>query len=61
MTVLFGSFCGKNQSKIDSMTRGPTRVAICIECIEVIVDIREDEPPPRLHLDRYGNVVTPTQ
>jgi hypothetical protein len=41
--LLICSFCGKNQNQVTSMTQGPKRVAICNECVEVIVDMTEDK------------------
>jgi ATP-dependent Clp protease ATP-binding subunit ClpX len=37
------SFCGKSCKAVKKMVQGPDGVAICNECVEVIVDIFEDE------------------
>lgn len=37
------SFCGKEQNQIAQMTEGPNQVAICNECVEVIVDMTEEK------------------
>jgi ATP-dependent Clp protease ATP-binding subunit ClpX len=41
--LLSCSFCGREQKQVAKMTLGPDGVAICNECVEVIVDILEEE------------------
>jgi ATP-dependent Clp protease ATP-binding subunit ClpX len=41
--LLSCSFCGKEQKQVKKLVAGPDRVAICNECVEVIVDIYEEE------------------
>lgn len=50
------NFCGKSQKEVKQLTvNGRKGVAICNECVDVIVDMRKKPPP--LGLDRYGRVV----
>jgi ATP-dependent Clp protease ATP-binding subunit ClpX len=37
------SFCHKSCKSVKKMVQGPDRVAICNECVEVIVDMFEEE------------------
>ena len=42
-TSLTCSFCHKSQKEVAKMVKGPDGVTICNECVEVIVDMLEDE------------------
>ncbi|MBR4759601.1 MAG: ATP-dependent Clp protease ATP-binding subunit ClpX [Lachnospiraceae bacterium] len=37
------SFCGRNENQVDKLIAGPTGVYICDECIDMCVDIMEEE------------------
>lgn len=37
------SFCGKEQSQVAQLVRGPNNVAVCNECAQVVLDTVEDE------------------
>ena len=41
--LLSCSFCGKSRKQVKKMVQGPDGVAICNECVEVIVDMLEEE------------------
>jgi hypothetical protein len=41
--LLSCSFCGREQKQVARMTLGPDGVAICNECVEVIVEMFEEE------------------
>ncbi len=37
------SFCGRNENQVEKLIAGPTGVYICDECIDMCVDIMEEE------------------
>ncbi len=37
------SFCGKKREKVQRLVRGPGQVSICSECIDLCVEIIEEE------------------
>jgi ATP-dependent Clp protease ATP-binding subunit ClpX len=37
------SFCGKNTKQVQKMIAGPEGVAICSECVDLCVEIIEEE------------------
>ena len=48
------SFCGKPESEVKKMIEGP-EVRVCNECVELIVDIIEQEEDQELSCDGLGS------
>lgn len=52
----FCSFCGKSNEDVDKLITNGKKTNICNECVELCVDILNDEAKPiKIKLDENGN------
>lgn len=51
--ILYCSFCAKSQEEVEVLIKGPS-VNICIECVDICVDIIEEQGYRRFPNDKGG-------